>query len=398
MQKSINLTLNSKYLKKYLNNYPLLEKESVTNWNLVKEEGTIVNLFDNKKKFIAKGYYGKQNKGYGWVLSFRQNENIDELYFNSKIKKAIDYRKDFFSDKSTTAFRLFNGEGDGVGGLTIDYFDGFYMITWYSLGIYKFRDLILKALQSQVKYRGIYQKKRFDTKGKYIENSNDFICGEKAPTPLIVKENGLNFAIYLDDGAMVGVFLDQREVRKAIRDRYAKGKSVLNTFSYTGAFSVFASVGGATKTTSVDLAKRSLAKTQEQFAINNIDIEAQDIIVQDVFDYFRYAIRKEIQFDMVVVDPPSFARSKKHSFSVAKDYVKLLKDIIEITNRGGIIVASTNYANFNMDKFKSFVDRAFSESNIRYNIKESFSLPKDFRVSPKFREGNYLKVLFIEKL
>jgi len=397
MQQSINLTLNSKYIKKYLNKYPLLEKESVTNWNLVKEEGTIVNLFDNKKKFIAKGYYGKQNKGYGWVLSFRQNENIDELYFHFKIKKAIDYRKDFFSDKSTTAFRLFNGEGDGVGGLTIDYFDGFYMITWYSLGIYKFRDLILKALQSQVKYRGIYQKKRFDTKGKYIENSNDFICGEKAPTPLIVKENGLNFAIYLDDGAMVGVFLDQREVRKTIRDRYAKGKSVLNTFSYTGAFSVFASVGGATKTTSVDLAKRSLVKTQEQFAINNIDIEVQDIIVQDVFDYFKYAIRKEIQFDMVVVDPPSFARSKKHSFSVAKDYVKLLKDIIKITNRGGIIVASTNYANFNMDKFKSFVDRAFRESHIQYNIKESFSLPKDFKVSAKFREGNYLKVVFIEK-
>jgi len=397
MQQSINLILNPKYLKKYLNKYPLLEKESVRNWNLVKEEGTIVNLFDNKKKFIAKGYYGKQNKGYGWILSFLQNETIDELYFSSKIKKAIDYRKDFFADKNTTAFRLFNGEGDGVGGLTIDYFDGFYMITWYSLGIYKFRDLILKVLQSQVKYRGIYQKKRFDTKGKYIENSNDFICGEKAPTPLIVKENGLNFAIYLDDGAMVGVFLDQREVRKAIRDRYAKSKSVLNTFSYTGAFSVFASVGGATKTTSVDLAKRSLAKTQEQFAINSIDIEAQDIIVQDVFDYFRYAIRKEILFDMVVVDPPSFARSKKHSFSVAKDYVKLLKDIIKITNKGGIIVASTNYANFNMDKFKSFIDRAFRESHIQYNIKESFSLPKDFKVSAKFRAGNYLKVVFIEK-
>jgi len=397
MQQSINLTLNSKYIKKYLNKYPLLEKESVINWNLVKEEGTIINLFDNKKKFIAKGYYGKQNKGYGWIISFQQNETINELYFNSSIKKAIDYRKNFFEDTNTTAFRLFNGEGDGIGGLTIDYFDGFYMITWYSLGIYKFRDLILKALKSQVKYRGIYQKKRFDTKGKYIENSNDFICGEKAPTPLIVKENGVNFAIYLDDGAMVGIFLDQREVRKAIRDKYAKGKSVLNTFSYTGAFSIFASVGGATKTTSVDLAKRSLAKTQEQFAINNIDIEAQDIIVQDVFDYFKYAIRKRIQFDMIIVDPPSFARSKKHSFSVAKDYVKLLKDIIKITNRGGIIVASTNYANFNITKFKSFIDRAFRESNIKYNIKESFSLPKDFRILPKFKEGDYLKVVFIEK-
>ncbi len=395
MQKTVNLTINQKYLKKYLNGYPLLEKESVKSWENVTKEGTIVNLFDNKKRFIAKGYYGKQNKGYGWVLTLNETEKIDKLYFSHKIADAILYRESFFQDKTTTAFRLFNGEGDGVGGLTIDYFDGFYMITWYSLGIYKFKENILNALKSQVKYKGIYQKKRFDSKGKYIDDTTDFICGKEAPSPIIIKENSVNFAIYLDDGAMVGLFLDQREVRKTIRDKYAKGKNVLNTFSYTGAFSVFAFLGGAKKTTSVDLAKRSLSKTKEQFSINNIDIEKQDIIVQDVFNYFKYAIRKDIKFNMVIVDPPSFARSKKHTFSVAKDYVKLLKDIINITDRRGTIVASTNYANFNINKFKSFIDRAFKESNREYKIEQSFSLPKDFRVSPKFREGDYLKVLFI---
>jgi len=395
MSKIVNLIVNPKYIKKYQNGYPLLEKESIINWNLVTTEGNLINLFDKKKKFIAKGYYGKQNKGYGWVLTLNQSENIDELYFSRKIKDAVKYREDFFKDKTTTAFRIFNGEGDGVGGLTIDYFDGFYMITWYSLGIYRFKDFILNALKKEVNYRGIYQKKRFDLKGQYIENETDFICGEEATAPIIIKENSVNFAIYLDDGAMVGLFLDQREVRKRIRDNYSKDKSVLNTFSYTGAFSVFASLGGATKTTSVDLAKRSLSKTKEQFTINKIDIEKQDIIVQDVFEYFKYAIRKNIKFDMVIVDPPSFARSKKHTFSVSKDYVKLLKDIINITDKGGTIVASTNYANLTMDKFKSFVDKAFRESNRTYKIKQSFSLPKDFRVSYKFKEGDYLKVLFI---
>ncbi len=398
MQKRVNLTINQKYLKKYLNGYPLLEKESVKSWNNITKEGTIVNLLDSKKRFIAKGYYGKQNKGYGWVLTLNEKEKIDKPYFSHKISNAIKYRESFFKDKTTTAFRLFNGEGDGVGGLTIDYFDGFYMITWYSLGIYGFKDDILNALKSQVKYKGIYQKKRFDSKGQYIDDTTDFICGKEAPSPIIIKENSVNFAIYLDDGAMVGLFLDQREVRKTIRDKYAKDKSVLNTFSYTGAFSVFASLGGAKKTTSVDLAKRSLSKTKEQFSINNIDIEKQDIIVQDAFNYFKYAIRKDIKFDMVIVDPPSFARSKKHTFSVAKDYVKLLKDIINITNKGGTIVASTNYSNFNMNKFKLFIDRAFKESNRKYKIEKSFSLPKDFRVSPKFKEGDYLKVLFIKKL
>ena len=164
-----------------------------------------------------------------------------------KIKSAAKYREGFYSNKHTTAFRVFNGEGDGIGGLTIDYFAGFYLITWYSIGIYRFKKAILEALQHSVDYKGIYQKKRFDAKGQYLDDTDDFICGEKAPEPLIVKENGVNFAIYLDDGAMVGVFLDQRDVRRTILEKYAKGKTVLNTFSYTGAFSVFAALGGAKK-------------------------------------------------------------------------------------------------------------------------------------------------------
>ena len=398
MHKEIDLTVRPEYMKAYQNGYPLISKESISDWNKVTEEGTIVNLLDNRKKFIAKGYYGRQNKGYGWVLSSKKDEKIDISYFVRKIESAIKYREDFYSDENTTAFRVFNGEGDGIGGLSIDYFDGFYLITWYSIGIYRFKKAILEALQNSVEYKGIYQKKRFDAKGQYLDDTDDFICGKKAPEPLVVKENGANFAIYLDDGAMVGVFLDQRDVRKTIRNKYAKGLTVLNTFSYTGAFSVFAALGGATKTTSVDLANRSRSKTREQFEINDIDAESQDIIVDDVFNYFKYAVRKKLSFDLVVLDPPSFARSKKHTFSAAKDYVKLLKEAIQITSKGGIIVASTNASNFDMKRFKDFIAKAFKELNSKYNIEETFSLPKDFRVSDKFREGNYLKVVFIRKV
>ena len=358
----------------------------------------MLNLVDEKGKFILKGYHGVQNKGYGWALSIDKDEKIDRAYFARKIKPAVEYRKDFYNDESTTAFRVFNGEGDGIGGLTIDYFDGFYLLTWYSLGIYEFKSDILEALKNSVKYKGMYQKKRFDSKGKYLDDEDDFICGDKAEAPILVKENGTNFAIYLDDGAMVGVFLDQRDVRKTIRDTYAKGKTVLNTFSYTGAFSVFAALGGSSKTTSVDLAKRSLNKTKEQFLVNKIDVDKQDIIVEDVFNYFKYALKKNLLFDVVVLDPPSFARSKKHTFSASKDYVNLLKEAINITNKGGIIVASTNSANVSMQTFNDFISKAFKELNGKYEVKERFSLPKDFRVLEKFKEGDYLKVVFIKKV
>ncbi|NOR57553.1 MAG: RlmI/RlmK family 23S rRNA methyltransferase [Sulfurimonas sp.] len=398
MKNEIDLTVKPEFIGNYKDGYPLISKESVVNWSRVAEEGTIVNLVDAKGKFIVKGYYGIQNKGYGWVLSSNADESIDATYFAKKIKSAIEYRESFFKDENTTAFRVLNGEGDGIGGLTIDYFDGFYMLTWYSIGIYELKEEILDALKSSIDYKGIYQKKRFDGKGKYLDDSDDFVCGQRAESPIIVKENGANFAIYLNDGAMVGVFLDQKDVRKTIRDTYAKGKTVLNTFSYTGAFSVFAALGGAKKTTSVDLAKRSLSKTQEQFSVNNIDSSAQDIIVEDVFNYFKYAVRKKLLFDLVVLDPPSFARSKKHTFSASKDYVKLLKEAIQITNKNGVIVASTNAANFSMMTFSDFVFKAFKELNGKYKVEKSFSLPKDFRVMEKFKEGDYLKVMIIRKI
>ncbi|MEA1982929.1 MAG: class I SAM-dependent methyltransferase, partial [Campylobacterota bacterium] len=245
MTQEISLSVKPEFVRKYKEGYPLISKESILNWESVKEEGSVVKLFDEKGKFILKAYHGIQNKGYGWALSKNQDEKIDSTFFAKKIKSALEYRKDFFDDESTTAFRVLNGEGDGLGGLTIDYFDGFYLLTWYSLGIYEFKTDILEALKESVEYRGIYQKKRFDSKGKYLNDEDDFICGDRAHEPIIVKENGTNFAIYLDDGAMVGVFLDQKDVRKTIRDKYAKGKSVFNAFSYTGAFSVAAALGGS---------------------------------------------------------------------------------------------------------------------------------------------------------
>ena len=395
MYKEVDLLVKPQYVYDYKNGYPLIENASIANFDKMPKEGTIINLFEKNKKFIAKGYHGIQNKGHGWVLSYKRNENINKDFFASKILAAIEYRADFYNDKDTNAFRVLNGEGDGVGGLTIDYFDGYYLLTWYSLGIYEFRNEIIEALKECVEYKGLYQKRRFDAKGQYLDSNNDFLCGQEAPTPLIVKESGENFAIHLDDGPMVGVFLDQREVRKTIRDKYAKGKTVLNTFSYTGAFSIFAALGGSKKTTSVDLAKRSLPKTQEQFSVNNINLEEQEIVVADIFDYFKTAIKTKKSFDMVVLDPPSFARSKKRTFSAAKDYTSLLEDAIKVTNKNGIIVASTNCSKFGIMMFRDFIAKAFKNSNKKYKVEKTFFLPKDFRVKDEYQESSYLKVVFI---
>jgi 23S rRNA (cytosine1962-C5)-methyltransferase len=396
MGAEVTLKVKPKFVKMYKSGYPLIAKDAISNLNVLSKEGQLLRLVAEDNTFLGKGYFGKQNKGYGWILTNNKNEIINQAYFEKKLKEAFDHRQMLFNSGDTTAFRLFNAEGDGIGGFTIDYYDGYYLVNWYSEGIYQYKDYVYNAIKNLVSFKGIYQKKRFNSGGKFIEEDG-FVTGERANFPLIVKENGVNFAIYLNEGAMVGVFLDQREVRKTIRDKYAKGKTVLNTFSYTGAFSVFAAIGGAEKTTSVDLANRSLGKTKEQFQLNDIIVDNQEIIVEDVFHYFKYAGRKKLTFDMVILDPPSFARSKKYTFSAAKDYTNLLKEAIAITEDNGVIVASTNCATFDMKKFKGFIAAAFKECNLNYKIEEEYSLPKDFRTIKEFKEGNYLKVCFIRK-
>ena len=155
--------------------------------------------------------------------------------------------------------------------------------------------------------------------------------------------------------------------------------------------------GGAI-TTSVDLASRSLEKTQENFKINGIDYNKHNIVVEDIFHYFKRAEKEKLKFDVVILDPPSFATSKDNRFSAAKDYTNLVKSAIALTEDDGVIVASTNCATFNMVKFKKFIDTAFKQCEKRYEILEEHTLPVDFAVTDKFPEGNYLKVVFIKVL
>ncbi|PYZ91643.1 RlmI/RlmK family 23S rRNA methyltransferase [Salipaludibacillus keqinensis] len=391
------IKLNMAVSNKYQSGYPLLMKESLVNPEALTEEGQQLNVVDEQGTYIGKGYYGLQNKGVGWILTNNKNDSLDQRLFDQKMIEALGKRKAFFEDPNTTAFRVFNGEGDGIGGITIDFFAGFYLINWYSEGIYQFKNEVVEALTNHTDYQGIYEKKRFATDGKYVDD-DDFVTGERGEFPLIVQENAVNIAVYLNEGAMVGVFMDQREIRKAIRDRYSMGKTVLNTFSYTGAFSIFAALGGAAKTTSVDLANRSLPKTIEQFSLNELDYQTHDIIVEDVFKFFKRAVKRGNRYDTVILDPPSFARSKKMTFSAAKDYKNLLKEAIAITEEDGVIIASTNHSGVTRKKFRGFVDKAFKEMGEQYKICESFSLPEDYRVHPAFSEGDYLKVLFIERV
>lgn len=345
-------------------------------------------------RFVGKGYLGEQNKGIGWVLTRDSKTALDLTFFKNIFQQAFRARAALFQSEATNAFRLFNGEGDGIGGLTIDYYAGYVVFSWYNETLYQNSQLIYQAFAATVDFcKGIYAKIRF-TSYKSQLPITQHISGEKAPEPLLIIENGVRYATYLNEGLMTGIFLDQRPLRGRLAEGLAAGLTVLNTFSYTGAFSVAAAMGGATKTVSVDLAKRSLEKTKEQFQLNQLDLATNQIVVMDVFDYFRYAARKKLTFDIIILDPPSFARNKKQHFSVQQDYGSLVTAVLPLLNSEGLLIASCNAANLSTEKYERMIDSAIQQAGAKSHLIEKFELsPEDFPTLAAYPESNYLKIL-----
>ena len=370
--------------KKLAKGLVLLEASDLENVNLKDQE---VEVYRQEGTFLGTAYLSQQNKGLGWFVS-KDKVAFNQAFFETLFRQAKEKRRTYYQDDLTTAFRLFNQEGDGFGGLTVDLYGDYAVFSWYNSYVYQIRKVISEAF-SQVfpEVLGAYEKIRF----KGLDYESAHVYGQEAPDFFTVLENGVLYQVFMNDGLMTGIFLDQHEVRGSLVDGLAMGKSLLNMFSYTAAFSVAAAMGGASQTTSVDLAKRSRELSQAHFQANGISTDDHRFIVMDVFEYFKYAKRKGLTYDVIVLDPPSFARNKKQTFSVAKDYHKLISQSLEILNPGGIIIASTNAANVSRQKFTEQIDKGFAGRS--YQILNKYGLPADFAYNKKDESSNYLKVI-----
>ena len=378
------IRVNKRVEKKLSKGFVLLEASDLENINLKDQE---VEVHSQDGNFLGTAYLSQQNKGLGWFVS-TDKVTFNQAFFETLFRQAKEKRSAYYQDDLTTAFRLFNQEGDGFGGLTVDLYGDYAVFSWYNSYVYQIRQTISEAFRQVFpEVLGAYEKIRF----KGLDYESAHVYGQEAPDFFTVLENGVLYQVFMNDGLMTGIFLDQHEVRGSLVDGLAMGKSLLNMFSYTAAFSVAAAMGGASQTTSVDLAKRSRELSQAHFQANGISTDDHRFIVMDVFEYFKYAKRKGLTYDVIVLDPPSFARNKKQTFSVAKDYHKLISQSLEILNPGGIIIASTNAANVSRQKFTEQIDKGFAGRS--YQILNKYGLPADFAYNKKDESSNYLKVI-----
>ena len=378
------IRVNKRVEKKLLKGLVLLEASDLADVHLKDQE---VEVQGQEGTFLGTAYLSQQNKGLGWFVS-KDKVTFNQAFFEKLFRQAKEKRSAYYQDELTTAFRLFNQEGDGFGGLTVDLYGDYAVFSWYNSYVYQICQTISEAFrQIFPEVLGAYEKIRF----KGLDYESAHVYGQEAPDFFTVLENGVLYQVFMNDGLMTGIFLDQHEVRGSLVDGLAMGKSLLNMFSYTAAFSVAAAMGGASHTTSVDLAKRSRELSEAHFQANGISTDDHRFIVMDVFEYFKYAKRKGLTYDVIVLDPPSFARNKKQTFSVAKDYHKLISQSLEILNPGGIIIASTNAANVSRQKFTEQIDKGFAGRS--YQILNKYGLPADFAYNKKDESSNYLKVI-----
>lgn len=314
---------------------------------------------------------------------YSTREEPSAAWVAERVRQAWELRA-LVRSSDTDAFRWLFGEGDGLPGIVVDVYGKWAVIALYADGLERIADWVADALRATTDLAGIVRR------GRGAGARLSLVWGRKPPAELVVAEHGVRMTADLELGQKTGLFLDHRENRRFVGS-LAAGRRVLNLFSYTGAFSLYAARGGATQVTSVDVAAGAMDAARENFRLNGLDADAHDFVVADVFEHLEHARRKNITWDLVISDPPSFARSKQHQKQALRAYVKLNALAMQVTARGGLLAAASCTSQVSPDAFRQTLAEAASRAKRRFQIIHEAGQPADHPVFAQHLEGRYLK-------
>ena len=354
------------------------------------QDGEVVEVHDFKGLFLAIGHFQHATISVR-ILSFKET-NIDAAFFNEKIGNAVNLRlKLGFLNENNNIFRICHGEGDSLPGLVIDFYNGVAVIQCHSIGMYNAIDLISNALKTALgkKLTAVYSKSS-DTLPERIAPEDKYILGTReTPHPAI--ENGVHYQIDWVKGQKTGFFIDQRENR-ALLGKYAFGKTVLNTFCYSGGFSLQALNKGADLVHSLDSSKKAIELTEANVAINSFKGEHASIVA----DAMEYMKELKEDYDIIVLDPPAFAKHREKRHQAIQGYKRLNAHAIRQIKPGGLIFTFSCSQVVDKYLFTNTVIAAAIESGRNVRILEQLHQPADHPINAFHPEGEYLKGLVIQ--
>ena len=360
------------------------------------EEGEIVDVYTSKKEFIACGHFQIGSIAVR-VLSFVQ-ETIDHEFWVRKLAVAKDLRValGLIGNPQNNTYRLVHGEGDNLPGLIIDVYDHTAVMQAHSAGMHVYRMEIADALSEVMGdvIENIYYKSEttLPFKADLLSTENGFIKGGSPEN--VAMENGLKFHVDWLKGQKTGFFVDQRENRHLL-ERYAKGRNVLNMFCYTGGFSFYAMRGGANLVHSVDSSAKAIDLTNENVELNFPGDARHKAYAEDAF---KYLDRMGDQYDLIILDPPAFAKHRDALRNALRGYTKLNAKAFEKIRPGGILFTFSCSQVVNKENFRNAVFTAAAQSGRSVRILHQLTQPGDHPVNIYHPEGEYLKglVLYVE--
>nr|WP_216623378.1 class I SAM-dependent rRNA methyltransferase [Corallococcus exercitus] len=362
--------------------------------------GSVVDLTENGK-FVARGYYDPHSAIAVRVLTRDSRETVDSRFITQRVQRALSARTALIDLKDTDSYRLIHGEGDGLPGVVVDLYAGWAVMKLYSAGLTPYRPLIVEALKAGVPgLKGILGRDevgRDDVEEDDGRGSGKMLWGEEAPELIPIRERGAIFLVDAWKGQKTGFFLDQRENRHLIR-RLGQGRDVLNCFSFSGGFSVNAALGGANSVFSVDQDPEAIALARENFTRNGLPAAKHDFLAADVFALIQSFKEEGRTFDLIILDPPAFAKSQRAVEAAVDGYASLNRQALALLRPGGLLATASCSARVTGDMFMGAVREAGFKAGVDLALVEERYQPPDHPVRLQFPEGKYLKFYVMQSV
>ncbi len=358
------------------------------------EAGGLVDVKSSKGQFVARGYYNPQTDIAIRILTRNPEEAIDAEFIRDRVRRAVALRR-VFQPEQTNAYRLIHSEGDGLPGLVVDRFADILVMQIHTAGMERLRPLLVDALLQETGVSGILLRNdSMSRRREGLEVEEPVIVAGEVPEHIIIRENGVQFLVDPWQGQKTGFFLDQRDKRESLR-KYVHGKRVLNCFSYTGGFSLYAALTGKdTTVTSVDISGPAIEASRKNFELNNLNPDNYEFRIADVFAYLEAATERDEQFDVVVLDPPAFAKTQSTRNNALKAYRRLNTLGMQVLRPGGILLTCSCSGVVGMDDLLGVLSLSAQRCQRPVQLLETYTHGVDHPINLAMPETAYLKAVF----
>lgn len=356
------------------------------------EEGELLPVYASNGELLGSGYFNRSSGIMGRLLTFDGTPPLESL--KQRLEAAWSLRQRLFDHEQTNAYRLINAEGDGIPGLVVDVYDQVAVLQSSTKGMDRLKPKIVDWLNENICPQLIYEKSFLPSRKEEGLAQVQGILSGKEPGEIIFKENGLFFSLSLEKSQKTGFFLDHREMRQWVRG-LAQGKSVLNAFSYTGGFSVYALAGGAKRVDSVDISEEALEMAKKNLVLNGFSLDQQGIICKDVFTFLR---ESPLAYELVILDPPAFAKRKKDVVPACRGYKDINRLAMQKMPPQSLLLTCSCSHYVDESLFQKVLFQAALEAKRQVRIIGGHRLAPDHPINLFHPESQYLKsfLLFIE--